>query len=898
MRHTTVPLLLALAACGPSSSPEVPKAKAPTAPELVVPPGPLPDPLMLTGVDLHMTLDPRTDRFSGEVELQVALEAPLDGIWLHGQDLEVSKATITPEGGSTIPATWTTHSATGTARLEPETPLSAGKHVLRIEWSAPFATDLSGMFKVEERGQSFALAKSESIQARRALPGFDEPRFKAPYRVKLTVPQGHTVIANGAELSRQPHDNGLETVVFAETDPLPTYLLSLAVGPFESIDGPPIPTSHLRPDPVPVRGHARPGRAADLGVTLHATPPLVRILEDALGQSFPDTKLDIVAAPAWPSGATELAAAITYREQRVLLGPIDNDSIDPAARRAMLSTHAHELVHMWFGNRVTPAWWNDLWLKEGFATWGSALALHTWEPEGGHAVHSMRRTIKAFSTDSLASARSVREPIQGDSDIRNAYDSITYGKGMSIIRMVDQGYGEDVFRAGVRAWLKQAAGRSTTTEELTEVLTDSTGNPQLAATFMSFLDQPGVPYLQMAVDCPKGADPRVTLRQSRYRPRGSTIDAKQTWTLPVCVQPDTAEAPVCTVMSGRSHEVELTGMACPTFVRPNPTASGYYRAGVASAGWTALAELLPELPAPEAWLLVDSAGAGFAAGHTPAADTLAIFSAAAQHSDRNVVTAPFGTLEGWREHMNDDQRARLDAWTTQTWSEARRRVSKPKSPEDHLLRDQLRAFDAVTLKREDARSALILALEARVGGDTSALPSSSAASALQVYAEDRGADPLNNLIEAILTLDEPRLERDALVAPGHLKEAQAREAALTEALSGTLDPRAAFSRIQTLVGTHDHALRAQTVARVKQEWAQVAQVIPRQSRLRMPALLSTGACSSAEADDLVDFLATEAGQLAPGHERTLAQAREKMLLCEGAAWTAQAVEQALMDVTQ
>jgi len=889
MRPPTALLFLALLGC---ETPPATVAPAP-APGPAVPEGPLPDPVSLQSVDLHMTIDPRTDRFSGEVDLFVTLDAPVDGLWMHGLDLDVSEVTVAQLDGPPMAATWSPHGDTGTARLTPERSLQPGGHRVHIEWSAPFATDLSGLFKVEERGHAFALAKSESIQARRALPGFDEPRFKAPYRVQLTIPAGYAVIANGAEQSRTPVEGGLERVTFAETDPLPTYLLSLAVGPFERVEGDAIAPGPLRPDPVPLHGYARPGRATDLGVTLAATSPLVRILEDALGQPFPDKKLDIVAAPAWPSGATELAAAITYREQRVLLGPTDDDSIDPDARRSMLSTHAHELVHMWFGNRVTPAWWNDLWLKEGFAVWGSALALHEWEPEGGHDIRATRRTLGAFRTDSLASARSVREPIAGDADIRNAYDSITYGKGMSIIRMVDQGFGPDVFRPGVRAWLKAAAGRSTTTEEFAQVLTEHTGDPTLAATFTSFLDQPGVPYLQMTVDCPKGADPRVTLRQSRYRPRGSSIPPKQTWTLPVCVQPDTAKEPVCTVMSTRDHELVLADLACPSFVRPNPGANGYYRAGLSSAGWTAVAGLLPSLPAPEAWMLVDSAAAGFAAGHTPASNLLAVFSAAATHPDRHVVTAPLGTLSGWREHMDDAQRARLDAWIQLTWADARQRVEAPESTEDRLLRMSLLAFDGATLGIEDARAQLRTALDARVAGDGSALPSSATDSALRVYAEDEGGAALAALTERIVALDDPRLEQSALVAAGWLTELEDRDKAFSEAISGDIDPRAAFLRITTLMGAQDDRVRAGTAKRVLMEWAEVVDAVPRQWRRKLPTLLGTGACTTDAAEDLRAWFATDAGKLAAGHERELAQMSEAIALCAASKWTAQAVDGAL-----
>ena len=427
-----------------------------------------------------MTIDPRADEFSGSADLHLELSRSTGTIWMHGLDLTVGSlyATADDSPGS---GTWTPK-----ARHRPRHVCApCGRpQVLHIEWTGRFATDLSGLFKIEERGNAFALAKSESIQARRALPGFDEPRYKAPYRVQLTVPEGFEVIGNGRQLTRVAAKAGFETVTLAETDPLPTYLLSLAVGPFESIDGPVIPPTPQRAESIPLRGFARP-----VGPPTWASrwpPPLLdRDSRRRVRLPFPDEKLDIVAAPAWPSGATELAAAITYREARVLLGPNDDASVDPAARQAMLKTHAHELVHMWFGNMVTPSWWNDLWLKEGFATWGSALALSTWEPDGGHDLQAMRRKVAAMASDSLATARAVREPIRGDNDIRNAYDSITYGKGMAISRWSTRATVPRCSTGGARL-AENSAGQSTDTASFLEALVKASGRRELGPPFRRF----------------------------------------------------------------------------------------------------------------------------------------------------------------------------------------------------------------------------------------------------------------------------------------------------------------------------------------------------------------------------------------------------------------------------
>lgn len=879
-----LPLVVAVSGC---------TSTAPTTPQrVVVPKGPLPDPIDLHAVDLAMTIDPRTEDFSGSIDLHIHLGNDRQVLWMHGQDLHISTVEARPSSGAPVSAQWTPRGETGVARVVFEEELPAGDYSLHLEWTGRFATDLAGLFKVEERGQTFALAKSESIQARRALPGFDEPRFKAPYRVELTVPEGFAVIGNGPEVERLAVGNGMERVRLAETAPLPTYLLSLAVGPFESIDGPPIPPGPGRADPIPLRGHARQGRAKDLGVLLAATPPIIAILEDAFGLPFPDSKLDIVAAPAWPSGATELAAAITYREERVLLGERDDRTIDATARQQMLSTHAHELVHMWFGNMVTPAWWNDLWLKEGFATWGSALALARWEPDGGHDLHAVRRKLSAFASDSLQTARAVREPIRGDADIRNAYDSITYGKGMAVLEMVDQGFGPDIFRSAVRQWLEETAGQSTDTETFIRKVVQASGRRDLGSAFTTFLDQPGVPLVSVTPDCPNGAPPALTLRQERYRPKGSRIRDRKLWTIPICLAVDTLDTPVCTVLDTKDKQLTLPEGACPRVVRPNPGGHGYFRFGLSTAGWNDLARVLPNLSAAEAWMVVDSASAGFAAEKVPAPTLLKIYEAAARHPSRYVATAPLDTIQGWKRHLEPATLDQVRAWASRTWTPLRTAAARSSNADSQLLAMDILKFEAEFLEDDHARTALAGRLTRRAAGDSTALPSSVVDAAARVVAEDQGAEALATLTEAVVRLDEPSLERAVLSAVGHLKDPNQRLAAFEATLANPPDPRVVYARIEAFMSTPNASRRTDIRQVLERDWVQVSESIPRQWRRSLPLLWAGAACSRAEAQALEAWFSTDAADVAPGYARPLSQTIERIELCAAKGWMEPAVASA------
>ncbi|MEO1028634.1 MAG: M1 family metallopeptidase, partial [Pseudomonadota bacterium] len=403
--------------------------------------GRLPELSKPTFYKLDMRVDPREEGFSGTATIDIALLKATDVIWLHGKDLDVSRVVIEADG-ETFTADWDEVLPTGVARIDFGKELSAGSIKVTIDYSAQFDGLLRGLFRVEEQGDAYALAKSESIQARRFLPGYDEPGYKNVFDISLTIPENYEAISNAPELTKTPADERFVKVQFDQTRPLPTYLLSIAVGPFDIVDYAPLPPNEVRSEPIPLRGIARRGRGADLEYALSVTDDLIEIFETELKVPYPYKKLDIVAAPQWPSGATELAGAISYRESRILY----NDALGEGARRSLLGIHTHEIAHMWFGDLVTPPWWDDLWLKESFATWGTPISLIEFEPNGRHELDALSSAQRAMGLDSIDSARAIREPIYQNQNIRNAYDGITYSKGMAVIRMIDSYFGPDVFR--------------------------------------------------------------------------------------------------------------------------------------------------------------------------------------------------------------------------------------------------------------------------------------------------------------------------------------------------------------------------------------------------------------------------------------------------------------------
>ncbi|MHA7815656.1 MAG: M1 family metallopeptidase [Pseudohaliea sp.] len=828
---------------------------------------------------LDLTVDPRQSGFGGNVAIDVELAAPADRIWLHGQDLVVNELTAVTAAGNTVRGSYREMAEPGVSVALFEETLPAGKATLRIAYAGAFDRNLAGLFKVEEQGRPYVLAKSESIQARSYLPGFDEPGLKATFDISLTIPRGFEAIGNEPVVAREPAGDGMERVRFATTRPMPTYLLSLAVGPFDIVERPPLAANPVRKDAVPLRGVSRAGRGGAMNYVLDVTPRMLEIFEEQLRRPYPFRKLDIVAAPQWPSGATELSAAITYREQRILVG----DHPAPGARLSLLGVHAHELAHMWFGNLVTPPWWDDLWLKEGFATWATPLVLTILEPEGGHDLNGAARAIRAMRLDSLASTRAIREPIEDNNDIRNAYDAITYAKSLGVIHMVDQYFGPDRFRPALGRYVASYADGVADSADFYRVIGEETGEPGLTETFRSFVEQTGVPVIDARVECTGGEGPVVHLRQSRYRPLGSRIDdADKLWTIPVCL--DSGGPRQCLLMQGRKETVALEAATCPERLLPNAGGSGYYRWTLDSEYWWN--ELLDDLDDPaaltgvEAMSLIDSAFAAFEAGGLEPPMLLNVVGGSSAAGERQVLTMPLPYLADYR-NAYFDQRAReaIAILGRRLYQPVLDRTAGSDDPEEQLLHSELLAFLARVAEDPAARRRLAGMAHAFTGfgakRETGALPSDLYEAALAVAVQDSGAAFVDHLVDFRQQLDDPLFEAASATALGTIRDAALLDRVHDLALSEALGPRETFGLITAALA--EPALRDAHWRWLRDNFSAVVKAIPGQWRRRTPRFAAPF-CSERRLGELRALFATHADRV-PGYERALAQSEESIALC-------------------
>jgi alanyl aminopeptidase len=634
-RRLVLPALALAASCAVASGSDTP------------PPGRLGAAVRPLAYTLDLTILPERDDFAGTAAIRVDVAAPTRVLFLHGNGLTVRSASFEARDGASQAGTWTPVDATGVARLEFAAPVPAGTGTLRFEYSGPFGKAGAGLYKSVIAGDAYAFTQFQPIEARRMCPGFDEPGFKTPFDIAVTTRVANAVVGNTPVTGEQPAGDGLKRVQLATTLPLPTYLIALAVGPLDIVDGPPVPPNGARKMPLPLRGVATRGKGPRLKYALENTHAMVLYLEDYFGVPFPYPKLDLIASPDF-GGGMENAGAIIYGDPRILLA----EDASVADRRGFGGIHAHELAHQWFGDLVTPKWWDDIWLNESFANWMGFKAGHAWQPALRLDVVPALQTPPAMELDSRIAARRIRNPVDRNADIGSAFDAITYLKGGAVLGMFESWLGETGFRDGIRVHMQRFPHATADVEDFMASLAKGSGRPDVVPAFRSFIDQPGVPLVTAKLAC-GGGTATLKVSQSRYLPVGSKGEPRQAWQLPVCVRHGTGDAAAkdCALVTTPEADIRLSTTSCPTWVMPNADGAGYYRFALDPAGWQALQANLGRLNEVESLATADSLSAAYQANRLGTADFLAVLRTLAASRFPQVAMAPARELVKLRDYV-------------------------------------------------------------------------------------------------------------------------------------------------------------------------------------------------------------------------------------------------------
>jgi aminopeptidase N len=760
MRSVAVSLAFLLSTAA-YAAPPAPAATVVTA-DANAPKGKLPDTATPKAYRLNFTILPEADRFSGHDEIDITLNRPESSIYMHGRDLNVTTA-VAMVGGKQIPAKWTQVDKTGTARLDFPQQVPAGPVTLSFDYSAPFGDSASGMFHVKVGDKWYSWTQFESIDARAAYPGFDEPGFKTPFTVSVTTHPGYVVVGNSPEVSVTKTADGLEKHQLAPTRPLPTYLVAVDTGPFVHKTGL-IPPDSERSTPMPYGAVATQSQADKMGYVMAETPRIVSLLENYFGEPFPFPKLDQIGTPIMP-GAMENAGADTYGDSIIYLAP----GATTGDKQGFGMVVAHELSHQWFGDLVTPAWWNDIWLNESFANWMGYRIGNEWRPELNIGVGALGEGFGAMNTDALTVGRPIHQAITENSEIDSAFDSITYGKGGQVVAMIAAYLGDEKFKEGVRLHLKRHAYGNATSEQFFQSIADAAKDPKVLSAFKSFVDQQGVPVVDIRREGSK-----LVATQSRYAFLGSNPQPL-TWTIPFCVRAGAAKS--CSLLDQKTTTIDSPG---PGAIMPNVGGTGYYRFDLQPADWKALIASSAQLSPGEALATTDSLWASFRAGKAPASWLIDEARAMAANPSAAASVDPGGRLAGL-EAVGLIGPASKPAFRSLIASIYGPRLASigfdPKfgahasdTPDQQRLRQQLVGLMAFDAHDPAIRAKLKAAGNAYLAGDKQAVDPAFRGAALAVVAEDGDLKTAQAMIERGLSSEDPEVRQAALgaaAAGGH-----------------------------------------------------------------------------------------------------------------------------------
>jgi alanyl aminopeptidase len=850
-----------------------------------VPTGQLPHTAVPQHYALEFRVDPKAEGFTAKSTLHLKLLEAADHVWMHGKAIEIDRLVLVDAAGKEHAAKYAVADATtGVVRIDFGQSLPPQELDLRFAFHAKYSAQLEGLYKSTHLGTPYIVTQMEPISARLAFPGFDEPVFKSKFDISVETPQDNVAVSNMPSLSEEKIADGWKHVRFATTPALPTYLVALAVGPWDVVEGPAIPASKWRKNAVPLRGLAAKGEGPRLQHALSQTPPIVIALEDYFGYGFPFPKLDLLAAPDFSAGAMENPGLIVFRDLALLL-----DANSPVrTRQRVFAVTAHELAHQWFGDTVTMAWWDDVWLNEAFATWLERKVEMQLKPEHHSEMEAMEGVQYAMGTDSMDSARRVRQPIGDSGDIEGAFDGITYSKGSAVLGMFEAYLGEDKFRSGIRQYVAKHEFANATADDLIDALSASSDQGQrFQAAMKSFLDRPGVPLLSTRLECKEG---KVTLHlsQQRYLPVGSTGDKNQTWGLPVCVRVGQGKesAARCELLDQAEGTMEL-GNRCPDWYFPNADGRGYYRVGMAAADVDRLGNVTTRLNATEQLAYADAIDAGFEHGDLNAPAVLQAMERLAKAPTRQVTGALFKTYAWMREHLADDAaRVKLDAWADRTYRPRLEALGYTKrtneSQDDVLLRADLTQFLIGEARDGAVSKALLPQADAMLANakngslDVSAVNPDLLGSVLTVLVQQRGAPAMDAIMEDLKHQTQPALRMSMAASLGTTHDAALVKKALAFSLTDAVKLAEGYRLLAVAHGQPEN--RAVFWSWFQANYDALIKRLPPYGRGRLPETVAEGRCSAAEEQELTAFFKPRQEKLVGGAQG-LTRGTESIRLC-------------------
>lgn len=683
-------------------------------------PGQLPKTAVPRHYALRLQADLEQQTTLGTARIEFEVFAPLREITLNALELDITDVSLVDDPARAMPLKATLNAGNQTVTVAVPEGLSPGRHTLSFAYRGKIGLQAQGLFVDKypsPSGEKRMLgSQMEPTDARRVFPCWDEPVYRATYDITLIVREKLMAVANMPMVREQPLPSlpGWKEVVFARSPAMPSYLVALFAGEFETVEG--------EQDGVKLRVLTTEGKRASGAYTLESTKRILAYYNQYFGAKYPLPKLDQIAVPSAFStfSAMENWGCIAYIDTAILFDP---KASSQARREDVFQTVAHEVAHQWFGNLVTMAWWDNLWLNEGFASWMGTKCSDALNPEWQLWLRANGEKERAMELDARKTTHPVQQPVASESQANDAFDVIAYQKGQSFLRMLESYLGADTFRAGIRLYISRHPYSNTTTADLWAALAQASGKPVVALA-AGWTEQPGFPLVSLSVTG-SGADRAIKIEQSRFTLNDPAAAPLQ-WKIPVTVASlATPGAPSVRLLEGPADR--LPWPAGEGAVKANVGDTGYYRVWYDDQLAALLHQQATSLPVGDQLNLLADTWALVEAGRAASSAWFDLAERLAGTRSQPVLSAIIERLD-FVNFLQTGQPGRpaFQAWVVQTLAPQLARLGwapvKDESPLDGSLRSALagilgRCGDAAVLAESTRRFEAALKDPASLAGD-------------------------------------------------------------------------------------------------------------------------------------------------------------------------------------
>jgi puromycin-sensitive aminopeptidase len=611
----------------------------------------LPRHVIPTRYELRLEPDLTTATFAGHVTVSLTVHQTTQTIVFNAVDLVIDSVQVEGQGGHRIEASAELDHSLQRVTLTFYKPVQPGVWQLHISFHGKLNDQLRGFYRSTYKDssgtvQTLAATQFEATDARRAFPCWDEPDFKAVFATTLVVDAALTAISNTSVLS-ESREGSKKVVRFADSITMSTYLVAFVVGRMEA-------TQAQFVGKTPLRLWTIPGKQALTPFGEAIATASLRFFEGYYGIPYPGDKLDLLAIPDFASGAMENFGAITFRETALL---VDQRTGTHAELERVADVVAHENAHMWFGDLVTMSWWNGLWLNEAFATFMEMLAVDDWKPEWKRWDSFAVARSAAFSVDGLVNTRPIEYPVQAPKDADAMFDILTYEKGASVLRMLEQYIGPTVFRDGVRDYLRTHAYGNADTKDLWVALGKVAHQP-VPELMNSWIFHPGFPLITADV---RGQELRLSQQRFTYLAQPPPLD--QRWQVPMQIRLVIGDRTEQRQLLLTERETTVSLPAGVTAVLVNEGGHGFYRVHHRAPLLRQLLDHgLDRLSVIERFCLVSDAWATTVAGLMPLAEYLQLTVQFQDERDKNVWAVLLESFSFLNRIIAAEDRAELEAF--------------------------------------------------------------------------------------------------------------------------------------------------------------------------------------------------------------------------------------------